>query len=44
MQIFASLRLLRLIKQPEHPKRDFVPVAHFGFVYGQVALNNISKH
>ena len=40
-QNFALLRLLHLIEQTEHPKRDFVAVAHFSFVNGQVTVFDI---
>ena len=30
-----------LIKQSKHPKRDFVSIAHFGFVNGHIAVGNV---
>ena len=29
------------VKQPEHPKRDFVSKAHLGFVDGQIAVGDV---
>ena len=33
--ILTLLQLLLLIEQPEHPKRNLIPIA-FGFDYGKV--------